>query len=247
MHEDNKYISINIYKIFSLRARLSNFGVDVKSLDKWLSNFDVYISTDPFILAFPKGTKFYAKEHNEFYERDKQREYYEKEYNVRIIYACSIFDKYIGKLIHLCNVLMYKSPEKFSKMSLLECNEGELKTDNPDFENYSLDKPKDSIFKIKKEILEYRMGEKLPKEKKALPMNVNQLKVLLGSIEAQKEFDISSMRENEVMKKLYTDRIESCGSIKKAAESLGIAYTTFRDRLKRDNPELLSQKQKNKE
>ncbi len=61
----------------------------------------------------------------------------------------------------------------------------------------------------------------------------------ISKIEESSEFDISSMTEKEIMKKLYTDRIESCGSINKAAVSLGIPKQTFRDRIHREYSELL--------
>lgn len=137
---------------------------------------------------------------------------------------CKEFDDYYQRLKYYCTMF---SLNVYHSSPLYDIQLGKIANYSFSGSDYpALWKP--GYNSLLEDILNYRRGEKPSELESSLPaLSVNPLD------------HFPDMTEKDIPFQVYKDRLERYGhNMKNAAKSLNIPYTTFRDKLKRDFPEL---------
>jgi len=213
---NNKYSSLNFnfYNIpFIEKVRYSNINLNIDYLESFLT----WNGLSPSASSLP------------FKENLQIKISVTKKLEIKYFDNCEILDSYDNAIKHL-KLMFLRNLSLDHNENLLDINEkdgvSKWEAANMHFVNVDWD---DNDFKFQIQIYEYRTGKKY-QDRSRLQQKLTD------------DIEDDTCSEKEILKNIYSDRIKLYGNMKKAAGSLEIPYTTFRDRIIRDYPEINPQK-----
>jgi len=230
-----EYTSLDMYTLINTVNGMTISGVDTVYLNALLK--DYYIGFDPG-KELPVGLSYnniVAYEGN-----------IEDRFGIEAIGIVENFHKCYKGLVLFCELSRQNLVGNKNLLDLrLKSNEtaNELKSLSARLKDFKIKATPDH-YKLEKQIFEYRLGRKLPDNLKKLPLYVNPF-IKSPDKNDDQEIDLHSSSEDMISKYVYRKRIEQFGNLNNAADSLKIAHSTFRGRIKSKFPELLPPKKRN--
>jgi len=224
----NQTLPIQFEKIISLFNDLKQEGININYLETVLNEYSLSLDINNKDVAFPSLKKVEL-------ETDKDIGF--KKYYPFDEFA---FDFYLTKIgiLHFCKFFWVSPKQNKNLLDNLKdencvkeiyVESGESRVVNKFFEQ----KKHKTLLK---EIFKYRFNINFPEYLFHTPINL--IPQIALQLKQNGNMDIHSLTQKEILREVYSKRLEMCGNnMKKAAESLGEKYGTFRDNLKKLCPD----------
>jgi len=231
-----EYTSMDLYTLKNTKNEMKISGVDVEFLNSILKDYNICfgIKNEFSVGLFDSAKKVILD------EQIKER------FGINALAFDGDLDNCYKGLILFCLLSRQNYLDNKNLLDLkLKSNEKaiEIKSLSTNLKYFNI-KPKSEIYKLEKQIFEYRIGRKLPDNLKKLPLNINSF-IKSPDRNDDQEIDLLSSSEDIILKYVYRKRIEQFGYLNNAADSLKLSHSTFRGRIKSKFPELLPQKKRN--
>ena len=226
---DSQYTSFNINKLISLGYELHNNGIDMKYVNRYLAKLHFSFDQTNSNPAIRKNTV-------PMFEKltiNKQ------ETDIEIMNGISHIKEFKRSLIELGDLFSLPVMDNteygtYTKLPFFDFKPGELHSPRSQYQYHFSTHPDKNFSKhnkVKKQIIEYRLGGTLPLKWEQLPPFKNEL---IEAFYTHNSVNLNTATEDEILQHVYKSRINMYqGNKTKAAESLDIDRSRIYKQLKK--------------